>query len=198
MAARRPSGRAMVAATAALVALGGLGVGGWIAATDDDAPGQRPAPVAGAPSSDGRKPETEPAPSAPKAKARPADPKEGDGGGAAPAAAPTETAPGGTEQTRFPPARRERRARNTPKQFAVPPAREFSGRGNANLGTVDIRTSSVVKWSSRGSLTLKFGREDFPIVAPSTSGQLIVPPYSFEQVRVIAKGSWKISITPQS
>jgi hypothetical protein len=165
MAARRPSGRAMVAATAALVALGGLGVGGWIAATDDDAPRQRP--------------------------------KEGDGGGPAPAA-PTETTPGGTEQTRFPPARRERRARNTPKQFAVPPAREFSGRGNANLGTVDIRTSSVVKWSSRGSLTLKFGREDFPIVAPSTSGQLIVPPYSFEQVRVIAKGSWKISITPQS
>ena len=44
----------------------------------------------------------------------------------------------------------------------------------------------------------QFGREDFPIVAPAATGELIVPPYRFELVRVIAQGRWKISITPQN
>jgi hypothetical protein len=55
----------------------------------------------------------------------------------------------------------------------------------------------VVRWSTRGRFELRFGREAFPIIAPTASGQVIVPPYSFDLVHVVASGRWKISITPQ-
>ena len=54
-----------------------------------------------------------------------------------------------------------------------------------------------MKWTTKGRFELRFGREEFPIVEPSPSGQLIVPPYRFEKVRVIARGGWTIRIVPQ-
>jgi len=60
-----------------------------------------------------------------------------------------------------------------------------------------VSTAAIVKWTTTGRFELRFGREAFPIVAPSPSGQLIVPPYRFEQVRVIARGRWTIRIVPQ-
>jgi len=83
------------------------------------------------------------------------------------------------------------------RRFVVPPAREFSGEGNAQLGTVNVKTTAVLKWSSKGRLEIRFGREAFPIVAPTRSGQLVLPPFRFERVRVIAAGRWKISVSPQ-
>jgi hypothetical protein len=194
MTARRPSGTAVLAAAVALTVVAGLGAGGWIAATDDDPP-RRTTSVATTPDSTG--PETEPAPGAAPETTPPADTTEGGGTERQPTPEPSGTTSEDTRKTSFPRDRRERRARHIPKRFAIPPAREFSGRGNASLGTVEIRSPAVVKWSSKGSLTIQFGPEEFPIVAPSASGQLIVPPYSFTKVRVIAKGRWTISIKPQ-
>ena len=105
--------------------------------------------------------------------------------------------PGDATRTQFP--RERKKQRNDPPErvFKVPPAREFSGNGNASLGTVNLSQAAIVKWTTKGRFELRFGREAFPIVAPSPSGQLIVPPYRFEQVRVIARGRWTIRIVPQ-
>jgi hypothetical protein len=105
-------------------------------------------------------------------------------------------APGSRETTRFPRERSEDPDRRG-KEFAVPPAREFTGTGNALIGTVEVRSPVVVRWRSRGRFGLEFGREAFPIIAPSRSGQLVVPPFRFELVRVIASGRWTITVTPQ-
>lgn len=104
---------------------------------------------------------------------------------------------GAPRQTNFP--RERRQAQDDPPQrvFAVPPARVFTGSGNARLGTVNVREAAIVKWTTTGRFELRFGREAFPIIAPSPSGQLVVPAFNFEQVRVVAKGRWKIRITPQ-
>jgi hypothetical protein len=133
----------MLAAGAALVALGGAGAGAWIASSDDEGSQDRPA------------------------------------------------------RTQFPRERTEQRNDPPDRVFEVPPAREFSGTGNASLGTVNVSQPAIVKWTTKGRFELRFGREDFPIVAPSPSGQLVVPPYRFEQVRVIARGRWTIRILPQ-
>ena len=51
---------------------------------------------------------------------------------------------------------------------------------------MQVLQPAVVRWRTKGRFELRFGREAFPITAPTATGQLIVPPYSFEQVRVIA------------
>jgi hypothetical protein len=193
MAGRRPSGKAILAAAAALAALVGAGVAVWLGTSGDDHPIRGTTSVATTP--DATLGEAEPAPGSPTGttpRTNPAQPNT-----KSPQPAPTETTTKPTRKTRFPHNRRERRARPIPHDFAIPPAREFSGNGNARLGTVDLRQPSVVKWSTQGRFELRFGREAFPIIAPSATGQLIVPAYSFELVRVIANGRWKISITPQ-
>jgi hypothetical protein len=184
----------MLAAAAVLAALAG-GAAAWIVASGDDDPAQRTTSVASGPSAT----ETVPGSSEPSAESTIETEEVEPGGGSEqePGSEPAETAPQGTQKTRFPRGRGKARAKSARKRFAIPPAREFSGRGNARLGTVDVRTASIVKWSTKGRFELRFGREAFPIIAPSPSGQLVVPPYSFDLVRVIADGRWKISITPQ-
>jgi hypothetical protein len=109
---------------------------------------------------------------------------------------PGEAAPGEPRKTRFPRERREDPSRRG-REFVVPPAREFTGTGNALIGTVVVSEPVVVRWRSRGRFGLEFGRESFPIVAPSRSGQLAVPPFRFDFVRVVASGRWTITVTPQ-
>jgi hypothetical protein len=186
----------MLAVAAALAALAG-GAAAWIAASGDDDPEQRTTSVASGTSA--TEPETVPESSEPSAESTIETDEVEPGGGSEQEAGsePTETTPRGTQKTHFSRKRGKARAKSTPKRFAIPPAREFSGKGNARLGTVDLRTPSIVKWSTQGRFELRFGREAFPIIAPSPSGQLVVPPYSFDLVRVIADGRWKISITPQ-
>jgi hypothetical protein len=188
--------KATLAAVAALLALGGAGAAAWYATSGDD----DPAPLPGGLSAT-RAPEqrTESTPTAPEAEPPAPDPT-----GSEPAPDPTPPEPAAqpnkhqnARKTKFPPAR-EKPSNDPPqRRFSVPPAREFSGTGNATLGNVNLRQPAVVKWTTQGRFELRFGREDFPIVAPSASGQLVVPSYNFERVRVIAHGRWKISITPQ-
>jgi hypothetical protein len=188
------SRKAILAAVAALVVLGGVGAAAYFATAGDD----NDAPLRGLSAANRPEQETEPTPTVP---------------GSEPPTQPTEPEPTVPEQTQTAPERSERHgtrktsfprergnSRNDPpkREFAIPPAREFSGTGNATLGTVNLRRPAVVKWRTQGRFELRFGREDFPIIAPSPSGQLIVPPYSFERVRVVARGRWKISITPQN
>jgi hypothetical protein len=181
---------AVAAAVLATALAGGAAV--WLATSGDDDPPERTTSVA-----------TEPEGSSEAIITEEEVPADGDaepqGGAAEPQGDPkaTETTPRATRKTRLPRDRAKARAQATPDRFAVPPAREFSGDGNARLGTVDLRTSAVVKWSTSGRFELRFGREAFPIIAPSPSGQLVVPPYSFDDVRVLADGRWKITITPQ-
>jgi hypothetical protein len=183
----------MLAAAAAVAALAGAGVAVWIATGSDDEPPRRASSVASAPETTGSAPsatattEDTPAESTETAPEEPQPPQES-----------TETVPtGGAQKTHFPRERRKPKNDPPPREFSVPPAREFSGTGNATLGTVNLSRPALVKWSTKGPFELRFGREAFPIVAPSASGELVVPPYSFERVRVIASGRWKISITPQ-
>jgi hypothetical protein len=211
MGGRRRFLRTTLAALAALVLLAGLGAGVWVASSDEDesplaiaetpqgeveadAPADQPPPAVQEPAGPGEEPE----PAAPEATA----PESPDSPPAPEASAPEATAPepsapaGESNTTRFPRERNEDPSRSG-KRFSVPPAHEFTGTGNTLIGTVNVRQPALVKWTSRGDFGLEFGREAFPIIAPSRSGQLVVPPYRFELVRVLAKGRWTITVTPQ-
>jgi len=189
----------MLAAGAALVALGGAGAGAWIASSDDEG---SPAPFEQSLTGESEDQDestnqdpvvpTEQEPAAPQGEAEPEPEQEQQP--QEPGAAPKQDKPA---RTQFPRERTEQRNDPPDRVFEVPPAREFSGTGNASLGTVNVSQPAIVKWTTKGRFELRFGREDFPIVAPSPSGQLVVPPYRFEQVRVIARGRWTIRILPQ-
>jgi hypothetical protein len=189
MGSRRRTGRALLAGAAALLVLAGGGAAAWVAASDDEGGSPFERPVASAPDT------TVSVPSEPEQPATPTEPEQPT---TAPATPPADEQPAtAPRKTRFP--RERKRSQDDPRvrEFVVPPAREFSGTGNASLGTVNLRRPAVVKWTTKGRFELRFGREAFPIIAPSSSGELVVPPYSFEVVRVIASGRWKISITPE-
>jgi hypothetical protein len=192
-----PSGKTILAAGAVLVALGGVGAGAWIASSDDDSD---PAPFEhSATTATDDSESTDEVPLAPTEQ----EPEAPEPAPQAEAENPPQEPNASTEQdkptrTRFPRERTNKRNDAPERVFAVPPAREFSGTGNASLGTVDVTKEAMVKWTTKGPFELRFGREEFPIVAPSPSGQLIVPPYRFEKVRVIARGRWTIRIVPQN
>ena len=191
-----PSGKTILAAGAVLVALGGAGAGAWIASSDDEgdpAPFEHSATTA---SDDSESTDEVPLAPTEQEPAAPEPVPEAD------AEDPPPQPDGSTKQdkptrTQFPRERTNKRNDAPERVFEVPPAREFSGTGNASLGTVDLSKEAIVKWTTKGRFELRFGREEFPIVAPSPSGQLIVPPYRFEKVRVIARGGWTIRIVPQ-
>jgi hypothetical protein len=199
---RRPSGKVVLAGIGALAAAAfaavaiALALGGSGDPSPDPAASRETSPDATptAPSAPTDRVGAEPQPSAPDAEA----PAEGPTETTPPAeAAPDPGEPAGTaRKTRFP----EERVKDPDKRgrsFTVPPAQRFSGTGNALIGTVDVRRPSIVKWTTRGSIEVQFGREAFPIIAPQASGRLIVPPYRLEMVRVIADASWTITIRPQ-
>jgi hypothetical protein len=187
------SGKTILVAGAALVLLAGAGAGAWIASSDDE----------GGASPLGRSTTTETddsvaineLPTVPTDQAPTAPEPQPEEQPQAPEAAPEQQDK--PTRTQFPRERGKQRNDPPQREFKVPPAHEFSGTGNASLGTVDVSTAAIVKWTTKGRFELRFGRESFPIVAPSPSGQLIVPPYRFQRVRVIAKGRWTIRIVPQ-
>jgi hypothetical protein len=84
-----------------------------------------------------------------------------------------------------------------PHDFSVPPAQKFSGTGNASLGTVDVRSTAILRWRSAGHFEVRFGQSQFAIIAPTKTGQLQVPPFRFDHVRVLARGRWTIWVSPQ-
>jgi hypothetical protein len=192
MGSRRLPIKAIVAGLVAVLAIAG-GVALALVATDDDgsADGATREVVFGTPTDQG-------SPSAePTSPTQEPDPAPGTTEQQQPAPEP-DPPPGGAKTTTFPRERPQREADDpVQRRFAVPPARHYSCTGNTRLGNVNIRRTSLVKWSTSGSFELRFGREAFPIVAPSEKGQLVVPAYNFTQVRVIASGPWKISIIPQ-
>jgi hypothetical protein len=208
------SGKAMLVGAAVLIVLAGAGAvvlassssgdeaGGetFAAAVDSPASERQPAPAPAAPAPEPEAPEAEVVPPAEPTDPAPGDDDPGLGDGhpppdPAPQPAPTKSG-GKPRSTRFPRERRKDPAR-TGKSFAVPPAQVFTGSGNALIGTVDVKAPALVKWRARGRFGLEFGREAFPIIAPSHRGELVIPPFRFELVRVLAKGAWRITVTPQ-
>jgi hypothetical protein len=195
---RRPSGKVVLAGIGALAAAAfaavavALALGGAGDRSPDPAASVQTAPDATAPEPTAP-PETageQPEPSGSDAEAPTAT--------TPPAAAPPDSGEpvGSARKTRFP----RERVKDPDKhgrRFTVPPAHRFSGTGNALIGTVDVRRPAIVRWKTRGSIEVQFGREAFPIIAPQASGRLIVPPYKLEMVRVIADRSWTITIRPQ-
>ena len=197
-------GKAILIAAALVLVLGGAGAAAWVATNDEgdsasaflgDAPGVDEPPQTTQTAPPATPPETNlsPTPSATDTELQPA---------------PTTTEPeppadrppaGPRRKTHFKRERKNAAKDDQPqRKFTVPPAHEFSGEGNASLGTVDVKATSVLKWrTSKGRFEVHFGREDFPIIAPTKSGQLILPPFRFERVRVIAAGRWRITVTPQ-
>jgi hypothetical protein len=199
MGSRRLPIKAIVAGLVAVLAVAG-GVALALVATDDDgsadgatrevvfgSPTDQDTPSAD-PTTPTQEPDQAPGTTDQQQPAPEPDPQQ-------PAADPT---PGGGKTTTFPRERPQRKPDDpVQRRFAVPPAQRFSGTGNARLGNVNIKQTALVRWSTSGSFELRFGREAFPIVAPSEKGQLVVPAYNFTQVRVIASGPWRISIIPQ-
>jgi hypothetical protein len=189
-------GKAILIAASTVLVVGGVGGLAWVAANDEDHPSSdllsnapsSPTPSEAAPTPD-PEPATPPDTTTTTTEEQPTTTQP----------APPSSEPGGTpkRKTHF---KREQRKSNNGKRkrtFAVPPAREFSGEGNARLGTVDVKATSILKWTTKGHFEVRFGREDFPVIAPTKSGQLVLPAFRFERVRVIAAGRWKITITPQ-
>jgi hypothetical protein len=210
--------RARVLLIAALVlVLAGTGAVAYVAANDDDpqstalAPGSPQSAAidpAGAPPTDTQPapapqqpaPEQSPPPTGTNTAPAPSpdEPSLGDDSGSG-SGSTSSSGSGGVQKTHF-----KREPKKQPQddepdrnRFAVPPAQQFSGEGNASLGTVDVKANSILKWKARGRLEIRFGREAFPIVAPTKSGQLVLPPFLFTKVRVLAAGPWKITINPQ-
>jgi hypothetical protein len=173
----------MLAGAAVVAVLAGTGVA-WVAASGDDDPASSSS--TSAPTSEGATDDRA-------------------GGDTATGATP-ETTPDGTSTQRSQPTTTSPKTTTEPadrqrpgakhRRIAVPPARVFAGTGSTWIGTIVVREPSTVRWSAPGRLSIRFGRERFPVIAPSRSGQLTVPPYSFELVRVIARGSWRIKISP--
>jgi hypothetical protein len=205
--------RAILIVAAALVVA--LGVGAvWVAANDKDHPSTDLFSSAEKPSSEPppatpglttpqqtAPQETAPAPppdSTPEQDGAPPITEDGKTTTTEQAPAPSSEPSGPARTTHF-----KREPKGTPsndqpdREFAVPPARVFTGDGNARLGTVDVRANSILRWRTKGRFEVHFGREDFPIIAPTSSGQLVLPPFLFEEVRVVAKGRWRITIRPQ-
>ena len=191
-------GRVLLIAAAVLIVLGGGAAAALLASSDDDKGAGGESIQLGGSVGTGDAPEisesTSPAETEP-----PAAPTETEApAGEPPKAEDTPATGGAPRKTNFPRERKQSVEDDPPERvFAVPPAREFTGNGNATLGTVNLSRPAVVKWTTTGRFELRFGRESFPIIAPSPSGPLAVPPYNFEQVRVIAKGRWTIKIAPQ-
>ena len=198
MGSRRLPIKAIVAALVAVLAVAG-GVALALVATDDDgsADGATPEVVFGAPT-DQDTPPAEPSSPAQAPDTAPDTTDQQQPAEPAPQQPAADPAPGGGKTTTFPHERPQREPDDpVQRRFAIPPARHFTGTGNARLGNVNIKQTSLVKWSTKGSFELRFGREAFPIIAPSKKGQLVVPAYNFTQVRVLASGRWKVSIIPQ-
>jgi len=173
----------MLAGAGVVAVLVGAGVA-WVAASGDDDPGS--APSASAPRADGT-------PSDRSGSDTSADTTSEDT--STTDSQPTTTGAASTPPTPTPPAERKRTGKHA--RTAVPPARVFAGTGSTWLGTIVVRKPSIVRWSAPGQLSIRFGRERFPVVAPSRAGEVAVPPYSFNLVRVIAKGRWRIRVRPQ-
>ena len=183
--------RGILIAAGLVLVLAGVGAAGYVATKDDDGTspssrnllaGPSPSPPDSAPASPASPDSTtapDNTPTSPTAPAEPASP-----------AAPTDTSPAS------PPA--PSRVSGKRRVFTVPPAHHFSGTGNKRLGTVDLRATSILRWRAKGHFEVRFGRQDFAIIAPTKSGQLIVPAFRFDRVRVVASGRWRITVTPQT
>jgi hypothetical protein len=193
-------GKAILIAAATVLVVGGGGAAAWVAVNDEDHPSTALLSNSQPPRETEAETEADPAPPTPptatEEEAPPQQaPQEPDTTQPAPDSGQSTGAP--RRKTHF---KREKRnpSNDAPeRQFAVPPAREFSGEGNARLGTVDVKATSILRWKTKGHFEVRFGREAFPIIAPTKSGQLVLPPFRFEQVRVIAAGRWKITVSPQ-
>jgi hypothetical protein len=213
-----PSWKAILAGALALLVLGG-GVAAVVVAgsSDEDQPSQLSELAVGEPEGDGEEPADSEAPSGAEDPplGAPAEDEPGggstgggepEGGGQSGNSGGAKADPNGESAPRSdtPPRKTtfKQEVRKDPSKrggtFSVPPAQSFSGRGNALIGTVNVTAPAVVKWrTGGGNFGLEFGREAFPIIAPSRSGQLVIPPYRFELVRVLAEGRWTITVKPQ-
>ena len=182
--------RGILIAAALVLVLAGAGLAGYAATKGDDDSTGLAARDAGAGPSPRQSSSPSPSPTSPDSSATPTPPSETQPNTPPDSpAVPTETSPaspatpsGGSGKSGL---------------IKIPPARVFSGTGNKRLGTVDLSVTSTLRWRAQGKFEVRFGREDFSILAPTKTGQLEVPAFRFDKVRVVARGRWKITVTPQ-
>ncbi len=207
--------RGILIALALVLVLAGAGVAGYLATKDDGeaSPGNvlsdKPesgtpdsgTPNSGTPNSGG----SATSPTAPAAPDSPDSTTSPDSGGATSPTSPASPDSGGSSGGATSPSSPASPGSGTDSKgsgkggvITVPPARVFTGTGNKRLGTVNLRATSILRWRSKGHFEVRFGRQDFSIIAPTKSGQLIVPAFRFNRVRVVATGPWKITVTPQA
>jgi hypothetical protein len=186
-------GKAILIAAAVVLVLAGGGAAAYVTTKDDDGGSPGEVALGQEPSQTQSDSSPAPAPTAPTETAPP-DSTETE-------TAPTPTSP--SDPTPDQPSAQPNEATpdksgRPPSNFSVPPAQKFSGTGNARLGTVDVKATSVLRWRAKGHFEVRFGRQAFSIIAPTKSGQLVIPAFRFDHVRVIARGRWTISVSPQT
>ncbi len=78
-----------------------------------------------------------------------------------------------------------------------PPGQHFQGRSSATIGVVRVRRRSTLTWASDGllfQLTAARGRID--VRSQSHAGHLTLAPGTYRAVKVVAFGSWIVTISP--
>jgi len=181
--------RAILIAAAVALVLAGGGVAAYVATKDEDAGSAGEQLLGQAP------PSTAPTQTTPT-ETSPSEQTETSTSSSATATSPTETTAPAEPQAQTD-GDTPTKATPPPHDFSVPPARKFSGTGNASLGTVNVSATSVLRWRAKGHFEVRFGHQDFSVVAPTKSGRLVIPPFNFDRVRVIARGAWTIWVSPQ-
>jgi cytoskeletal protein RodZ len=183
--------RAILIAAAVALVLAGGGVAAYLATKDDDSGSAGEQLLGQAPSSTAPT-QTTPTETSPSEQTQTSTSTSS----SAAATSPTETTAPAEPQAQTD-SDTPTKATPPPRDFSVPPARKFSGTGNASLGTVNVSATSVLRWRAKGHFEVRFGQQDFSVIAPTRSGRLVIPPFNFDRVRVIARGTWTIWVSPQ-
>jgi hypothetical protein len=82
-----------------------------------------------------------------------------------------------------------------PARAKVGKAQTFSGDGDKTLGTITLKRSAVVRWTSTGgSFALVDGAKKVSISGDAKSGQTFIAAGDYKSVKVTAKGHWTLSL----
>ncbi len=74
---------------------------------------------------------------------------------------------------------------------------KFSGRGDRSLGTVVLKRTSVVRWTSTGKrFAVTAGSKKLNISGRRRSGQSFAAKGTYRNVKVKARGRWTLTFNP--
>ena len=78
-----------------------------------------------------------------------------------------------------------------------PSSKTYSGNGLKNLGTIEIPTTSTLKWTNDGALFQIFADDGVLANSQAHSGDTVLDSGTYTSVKVNAIGNWTLKITEQ-